>query len=396
MTARYFVLLAVPMAASLFAQAAEWSVAQDGSGDFTGTDEAPLLEAIAQAKAAGGGIIRVHSGHYQIGQSLLFSDVKRVTIRGEGDALLQLIPALATELAEPAHQGAKWLVLHSAERLQPGLQLRILAPGERLAFNGKPRPNFTAMVDSVSNDTVILHEPLAFPAPAGTRVVNDKDLNLLVFRGACEDIRIENLSLDGALRPDGLRQATHHTRCGIWVEGRYDYENGASGPKPSRITLRDCRIRNFHGRGVAIYSGEACSIERCLIENVLDEGVDLDHFTLRCRATENVIRNAPVGIELNDANDCAIEHNTIEACDTGIRIWRWCRHDDLNTRNVLADNRLRGIRNLAIEFQAGTFANTAKNNVLEQSSSASPFTEKPFSDLGSDNRMINNTLLIDR
>ena len=202
MNAIQSITLSVVAAAALSAHAAEWRVAQAG-GDFTGSDEAPLLAALAKAQAAGGGVITVGPGVYRISRSLVFHGAKGVTLRGEPGAELQLAPALCTELAEAAPAGARTLALRSLEGLRPGIPLRILAPGETVAFTGKPRPNFTAAVAGVSNATVTLREPLAFPAPAGTRILNDKDPNLLVFSGACEDVTVENLTLDGALRPDG-------------------------------------------------------------------------------------------------------------------------------------------------------------------------------------------------
>lgn len=368
------------------ASASTWRVAQDGSGDFNGTDEAPLIAAIARAKADGGEIV-VGPGVYRIGKRLPLGGVRHLRIRGEGEVVLQLAPALVTELAAPAEIGATNLVLRSQEGLRAGLKLRVIAPGEVVAVTGKPKPSFETVVASVDGATATLAEPLRFGAPAGTRVVDENDLNLFTLDGGCDDVTFENLTLDGVLKPDGLRQATHHTRCGVWIQGDYDYLKGPSGPKPRRIVLRDCRIRNFHGRGISIYSADDCVVENCVIENILDEGINLDHFVERCRVAGNAVRQASVGIELNDVNDSVVERNEIEDCSIGIRVWRYCKLERLNVGNMVRENRLRGIEGPALEFQAGTAENIARDNVLEGSDDA---PEKRFRDAGSGNRLERN------
>ncbi len=373
----------------IMASASTWRVAQDGSGDFNGTDDAPLREAIERAKADGGEIV-VGPGVYRIGKRLALGGVKHLLIRGEGEAVLQLAPALVTELAVPAEVGATTLTLRSPEGLRAGLKLRVIAPGEIVAITGKPKPSFETVVASVDGATATLAEPLRFGATAGTRVVDENDLNLFTLDGGCDDVTFENLTLDGALKPDGLRQATHHTRCGVWIQGHYDYLKGPSGPKPRRIVLRDCRIRNFHGRGIAIYSADDCVVENCVIENTLDEGINLDHFVERCRVVGNVIRQATVGIELNDVNDSVVERNEIENCSIGIRVWRYCKLERLNVGNMVRENRLRGIEGRALEFQVGTAENIARDNVLEMPKGSDDTPEKRFRDAGDGNRLERN------
>ncbi len=377
------------------APASTWRVAQDGSGDFNGSDDAPLRAAIARAKADGGEIV-VGPGVYRIGKRLALDGVKHLRIRGEGEAVLQLVPALVTELAVPATVGDTGLVLRSPEGLRAGLKLRVIAPGEIVAITGKPKPSFEAVAASVDGATVTLEEPLRFGAPAGTRVVDENDLNLFTLGGDCDDVTFENLTLDGALKPDGLRQATHHTRCAVWIQGRYDYLKGPSGPKPRRIALRDCRIRNFHGRGIAIYSADDCVVENCIIENTLDEGINLDHFVERCRVAGNIVRQAAVGIELNDANDCVVERNEVENCSIGIRLWRYCKLEKLNVGNLIRANRLRGIEGLALEFQSDTAENIARDNVLAVPEGSDETVEKHFRDAGSENRLERNRVETDQ
>lgn len=386
------VLCASLLMVSSIASAEVWRISPAGDGDFVGESAEPILAAIGKAKGAGGGEIVIASGVYRIGKSLSLDGIKHLVLRGEGDATLQLVPALVTELAAPATVGDTTLRLRSPEGLRAGLKLRVMAPGEIVAITGQPKPSFETDVIAVEGATVNLKEPLLFPAPAGARVVDERDLNLFTIAGDSEDITLENLTLEGGLRPDGLQQSTHHTRCGVWIQGRYDYLTGPSGPKPRRITIRNCRIRNFHGRGIAIYSADDCVVENCVIENVLDEGINLDHFSERCRVAGNLVRSAKVGIELNDVNDSVVEHNEIADCHFGIRVWRYCKLDELNLRNEIFSNRLSGIASIALEFQRGTSANEARGNVLRVPEGSKENSEAKFRDAGTGNVMQGNQI----
>ncbi len=393
--ARVFWLVpAACMALPLVAKAETWRVSQDGTGELAGRDEKPILAAIAKARAIGGEIV-IGPGIYQINQSLKLDQAKNLTLRGEGDVVLKLAPALVTELAQPAAVGDGTLELKSPEGLKPGLRLRIMAPGEIVPLTGGPKPSFDATIASIAGTKVTLSAPLRFPAPVDTRVVNENDLNLVSIWGEGEKITLLNLTLDGALDAEGLRQATHNTRCGVWVQGRYDYLKGPIGPKPRGIRIENCHFRNFHGRGIAIYSAEDCVVENCIVENVLDEGINLDHFVERCRVVGNQVRKATVGIEMNDTNDCTIVENSIEDCRFGIRLWRYCKIEALNLRNEVRSNHLRGIGSVAVEFKAGTKSNLATDNVLRVPEAAKTDPGNHFRDSGEGNRMENNRVQSD-
>ncbi len=386
------VLYALLLMVSSMASAEAWRISPTGGGDFGGENADPILAAIARTKEAGVGEIVIASGVYRIGRSLSLDGVKHLVLRGQGEVTLRLAPALVTELAAPAAVGDTTLTLRSPEGLRVGLKLRIMAPGEIVVITGQPKPSFETDVIAVEGATVTLNEPLLYPAPAGARVVDERDLNLFTITGESEHVTLENLTLEGGLRPDGLQQATHHTRCGVWIQGRYDYLKGPSGPKPRRITIRNCRIRNFHGRGIAIYSADDCIVENCVIENVLDEGINLDHFSGRCRVVGNVVRAAKVGIELNDVNDSVVENNEIANCHFGIRVWRYCKLEELNVRNEILSNRLRGIAGVALELKNGTSANVARGNILTVPAGSGEKPGARFRDTGSGNRMEDNRI----
>ncbi|MFH1923867.1 MAG: hypothetical protein ABIP48_28750, partial [Planctomycetota bacterium] len=55
-------------------------VSQDGSGDFSGTDEEPIRAAITKARQTGGATIQIGPGHYLIRRGLKLSS--GITIKG--------------------------------------------------------------------------------------------------------------------------------------------------------------------------------------------------------------------------------------------------------------------------------------------------------------------------
>lgn len=366
-----------------------WRVAHSGA-EFNGTTEQPIVQAIAAAKKAGGGTIVIQAGTYQLQSGIRFDSVKGLTIRGEGKVVLQLRPAIITELSKAASVGEDSLELKDGITMLPNLRLRVKAPGEINSFTGKPTPEFRVLVESVTGSKVKLKAPLLYQAEAGTRVWNEDEPNLLEFKGACENIVIEHLTLEGGLLSDGIQQATHNTRCGVFIEGRFDYVKGPIGPKPQTITIRDCQIENFNGRGVAIYSADKCVVENCVTRNTLDEGIDVDHFANGCVIKGNQIYHAPVGIELNDANDSLVVDNHCEDVAAGIRIWRWCKQDELNVRNQIHKNVLKNIQRVALELQTGTANNSISDNVLHLLPEADQRKEKWFRDAGKDNHWENN------
>jgi hypothetical protein len=77
-------------------------VAQDGSGDFQGSDETPVLEAIDRVGASGG-VIVIEPGRYLIRRPL--SLPSKVVLRGTAETVLQLpSPVVVTAPATKGQQ----------------------------------------------------------------------------------------------------------------------------------------------------------------------------------------------------------------------------------------------------------------------------------------------------
>ena len=69
-------------------------------------------------------------------------------------------------------------------------------------------------------------------------------------------------------------------------------------------------------------------------------------------------------VELNDANDCVVSGNRLEACGIGLNLWRWCRQDELNVRNEIRDNQFLSTRGNGLQIQADTARNSIRGNIV--------------------------------
>lgn len=343
------------------------TVAQDGTGDFNGADEKPILAAIAKVRAAGGGEIVIKRGTYVCARSIELKDAMRITFRGEPGAELRLGPLQHAETSADAAVGATELPTRMQQGFATGVRIRIMAPGAIDAFSGKNKPSFFVPLAKVEQGRLVLTKPLEFPVPAGTKIINEDAPNLFELRGGCEDILIEKLTLDGGRTPADPSVSGHAQLCAVFAGGGYSYTDGLKGPLMQRVKVRDCTIRNCFGRGVAFYAVRNGLVERCTIEDTVDEAIDLDHFSVGCIVQNNAVARCHVGVELNDANECAVLRNRFTSCDIGINLWRWCKQPDLNTRNVIAENAFIDTKGNALQLAAGTATNIVHGNHIRGS-----------------------------
>jgi hypothetical protein len=346
---------------------AQLTVAQDGSGDFNGADEKPILAALAKARAAGGGEIVIKPGIYQLTRSIEMKDAKKITVRGQPGAVLKLPPLQHAETSADAAVGESVLPVRVQQGMAPGVRLRIMAPAGIDSFSGKQKPSFFITLAKTEPGRLVLAQPLEFPVPAGTKIINEDAPNLFELRGACENIAIESLALDGGRTPADPPVSGHAQLCGIFAGGSYNYTKGLTGPPMRHLVVRDCVIRNCFGRGIAFYAVHDALVTGCTIEDTVDEAIDLDHFVVGCQVLDNKAARCHVGVELNDANDSLVARNRFEACDIGINLWRWCKMDDLNTRNQIVENEFVGTKGNGIQLAANTAANIVRGNMVRDS-----------------------------
>ena len=360
----FMLLSGLSAAAPAVAAGAQIVVAQDGSGDFNGADEKPILAALAKAHAAGGGEIVIRPDVYLVTPGITLTGVSNVIFRGLPGATLKLPPLQYAEVSRDVGVGETILPVSIQQGLAVETLLQIRAPGSVDAFSGKAKPTFFTKLAKVEADRLVLAAPLTFPVPAKTQVVNENAPNLFEVRGSSENIVIEGLTLDGGRTANDPPIPAHAQRCGVFASGPYNYTDGPTGKPVRQVVIRDCTIRNCFGRGVALYAVTDALIANCKIEDTVDEAVDLDHFAVACRVLDNQVARCRVGVELNDANECRVERNHLEGCQTGVIIWRWCKMDDLNVRNQILDNVFVDTTGNALQLQAGTAFNVARGNTI--------------------------------
>ena len=357
---------AIVLFASLL-QAAPIIVSQQGRGDFHGNDERPIQAAIDKAIKAGGGTILVESGTYEIKHGLVIKDAKRVALRGVDaeSVILKLPPLSFAESSSDSAVGATEIAVSRVQGITPGMLLHLEAPGELDSFTKKPKPFVLATVKAIQNNSIALTEPLKFAIPAQTMIRDEHAPNLIEVRGASEDVLIEKLSLHGGRAAADPEIRGHAQLCAVFAAGPYDYTKGRTGAPVKGLMVRRCIIQHCFGRGVALYSVEDSFVENCSIHDTLDEAVDLDHFTAKCAVQNNRIARCNVGVELNDANDCFVEGNEMLACKTGINLWRWCKQEDINRRNVIYRNRFQDTEGNGIQIGKDTRENRIEENEID-------------------------------
>lgn len=353
--------LASGLTGALLAQAV---VSQDGRGDFNGADEKPILAAIASVRDQGGGEIVLQRGIYTIHRSIELKGVANITLRGMPGATLKLAPLQYAEVSRDVAVGETELPVRIQQGITAETLIQVQAPGAVDTFSGKAKPTFFSKLAKVEKDSLILAAPLVYPVPAKTLVTNENAPNLFEVRDGAEGIVIESLIIDGGKVPGDPDVRAHAQACGIFGSGKYNYTDGPTGKPVRALTIRDCTIRNCFGRGVALYAVTDALVAHCRIEDTADEAVDLDHFTVNCRVLDNQIARCRVGVELNDANECWVERNRFDTCETGVIIWRWCKMDDLNVRNHVVDNLIVNVAGNGMQFEPGTRGNIARGNII--------------------------------
>lgn len=331
--------------------------------------EGEVQRFIDDAIKAGGGEVVIPPGVHVIEKGLVVKDAKKLRIVGldAEETVLKLPPVAYAIAASGEEAGATRLTVRAQQAIKPGMRLKIEADGETDAFTKKPKPFHLAMVKAVEKEVIQLEAPLKFPVPDGTMIRHEDAPNLIELRGACEEVRIDKLTLDGG-RVEGDPPIRGHAQlCAIFASGAYSYEKGPTGPKPKKIGITRCFIQNCHGRGIALYSVEGVEIDGCTIRDTSDEAIDFDHFAVQCVATHNHIARSLIGVELNDANQCLVAGNEFRECGTGISLWRWCKMPGLNEGNIIAQNVFERTKGNGVQIATGTRGNTVVQNEITAS-----------------------------
>jgi hypothetical protein len=313
------------------------TVRVDGEADLVGDDDLVLREALKRLRK--GGTLVLGAGRYTIRRALFLPP--DFVLRGEDGATLVLPSPVLT--AEAAAAGDTRLVLADAGDFRGQSRVQVLPPiGQETFADGRSRSLELQQVGEVDGDALVLLDPLVLDVPVGSRVGYPHKL-MWVDRGG--NTTIENLAFDGGLLPE-IPMPGHSQRCAIWSASPFGFEEERKAPPGHGLVVRHCRFWNWYGRPIAVYNQEDGLIEGNVIENVLDEAIDLDHFVERFRIVGNEITGAPWGIVMNDASRNVVEYNHLTGCDIGITVW-WYEgtpQQAINEENVIRHNVIRGSR----------------------------------------------------
>jgi parallel beta-helix repeat protein len=332
-----------------------------------GTDES-LQAAINTVIKAGGGRVLIKPGTYVLHRGLTLTKAKNVSLVGEPGARLVMAPEVCVAAAADAPKGQGFVEVEPAAGLTEGMGLEIQANGllDTTPSGQKyQRPFFGTTVVAVEGNKIKVRRPLDYAVPTGTKIVYA--YNAITLSGTASNITIQGLEIDLNRDKWPLRPINHTSHCAVFGAGAYDHTKGMAGASIEGVVIRNCVLRNCHHRGVAWYSVVRSSVVGCRIEDTGAEAIDFDHFCFNCEARDNDIRNAPSGVELNDASDCIVENNRIDGCERGIIVWRWFAGDHLNTGNIFRSNQITNSKKVGIACEPRTSKTMITANTIQGS-----------------------------
>jgi len=383
--------LALGLAASLPAQssaaAGRVTVGNQAPADFVGRDERPFLDALRRLGPAGGTIV-VQPGEYLFRRQIDLPS--QVTVEGSAPAVISQTEPAAVEsslsaarrrlvaapgpralirlprparLAAAVEAGQDALEVDDPTPFAANTTIQVCPPATGREIPGDTRDCVRATIGSIDGRRLQLTKPLDKAFAAGSRVGYEG--NAFAVGKSNRNIRLARLAIDGGRVAD-LPMPGHAQRCGLLAHGVFSYERGPSAPRIEGVEVVGCHIFNCYGRAVAFYSVERGAVRDCLTEDIADESIDIDHFTVHTEVTGNDIRRGVTGVTINDGSYCRVADNRIEQCDTGLTIWWWkmCPQTDIDIENVLVNNYVDCRGKVALSIGDRTARNRAEGNVL--------------------------------
>ncbi len=336
-------------------------VAQDGSGDFNGKDERPILEAIKKVSKTGGTIF-IKPGEYLVRTRI--GPQNNITFTGTPQTVLRLpYPVLTTAAAE---KGQDFLMVGDTSELAAGIRLQVFPPVGMKAFPGGDETQLEPTVKAVKKGKLLLAEPLPCTVPQKSRV-GCRYNHIFCMHGK-KNIIIKNLVMDGGRKPD-IPMPGHCERCAILATGPNTYADGLTGPPTENVQVINCHIRNCYGRAVTMYGVVHSKVEGCLIENIDDDAIGFDHYCYYCQAIGNDVKNSHRGVNINDGSYCTVEYNRFTNCGRPVIVWWWhlCPKMDIDIGNKIRHNFIYSPKREAISIGGRCFWNEVSGNFVEGS-----------------------------
>lgn len=291
--------------------------------DLVGADQRVLQAAVDMLANLGGGEVCIKAGTYRLRNAVHLRS--GVHLRGEGEAT-RLIkePSITVALEEDSDWYDQEITLADASgfRVGDGVCLRARDP--------------------VTGRQTVLKRTLV--ARSGARFKLDKALreNLWTIHGAncsssfalldgefVEDVRIENLSLDG--------------NRGQNAELDGNYAGGIFLQDCNRVQMRRLWVRNYPGDGISWQISHDVLVEDCVLENHRNLALHPGSGSQRPIIRRNVLRGSDIGlffcwgVKYGLAQDNQIEGNRV-----GISIGHRDT-DNLVTGNAVAASKAQGL-----------------------------------------------------
>lgn len=244
--------------------------------DIVGTDHRALQAAVDHVARLGGGTVRILPGTYRLRNAVYLQS--HVDLRGSGaETVLIKEPSVSTPLAEDSDWYDQEITLKSADgfRLGDGVCLRAKNAGTGAAvvlkrtLVARTGPRFK-LDRPLRENLWVMHTATAatlFPILSGDGV---------------EDIRIENLTLDG--------NREHNDE----LDG--NYAGCVFLQDCNRVSLRGLTARNYHGDGLSWQVCHDVVVEDCVSENHSGLGLHPGSGSQRPVIRNNTVRGNSIGI----------------------------------------------------------------------------------------------------
>jgi hypothetical protein len=294
--------------------------------DIIGSDHRALQAAIDHVARLGGGLVRILPGTYRLRNAVHLQS--GVDLQGAGaESILIKEASVRSPLAADSDWYDQEITLQEADgfRLGDGICLRAKNPSTGAAvvlkrtLVARTGPRFK--LDRPLRDNLwVMHDATAstlFPILSGDHV---------------EDVRIENLTLDGnRARNDELDG--NYAGC-VFLQDC------------NRITVRGVTARNYHGDGISWQVCHDVVVEDCLSENHSGLGLHPGSGSQRSQIRNNTLRGNAIGIFFCwGVKHGVAENNRILANRIGISIG----HRD--TDNLIRGNHVEGSQDTGLLFR---------------------------------------------
>lgn len=294
--------------------------------DIVGTDHRALQAAVDHVARLGGGTVNILAGTYRLRNAVYLQS--HVHLRGAGaETVIIKEPSVSTPLAEDSDWYDQEITLAKDDgfRLGDGICLRAKNPATghavvlKRTLVARSGPRFK-LDRPLRENLWIAHTATAatlFPILSGENV---------------EDVRIENLTLDGN-RAHNDELDGNYAGC-IFLQDCTD------------ITVRGVTARNYHGDGISWQVCHDVTVESCVSENHSGLGLHPGSGSQRPIMRNNTLRGNAIGLFFCwGVKHGVAENNRLLANRVGISIG----HRD--TDNLIAHNLIQGSAQTGLLFR---------------------------------------------